>query len=246
MLRRVRADLHVHTCLSPCGDLGMSPQRIAARAGALNIGMIAVCDHNSAANVPAVTRAAAERDIVVVPGMEICSSEEIHLLALFESAGEAFAMQALVYEHLVGENNPNAIGLQVIASEADEALGFEHRLLIGAISLPLERIVDEIHRLGGVAIASHIDRESYSVISQLGFVPEKVAFDALELSPRISTMKARERFGESAGVPFVRNSDAHQLDDLGVNTSEYLLADRTLNEIRKAFRREDGRQMCES
>jgi 3',5'-nucleoside bisphosphate phosphatase len=246
MLRRVRADLHVHTCLSPCGDLRMSPQKIAARAGALNISMIAVCDHNSAANVPAVTRAAAARDIVVVPGMEICSSEEIHLLALFESAEGAFAMQALVYEHLAGENNPDAIGLQVIASEADEVLGFEHRLLIGAVSLPLERIVDEVHRLGGVAIASHIDRESYSVISQLGFVPDTVAFDALELSPRISTRQARERFGQPTGAPFVRNSDAHLLDDLGANTSEYLLGDRTLSEIRKAFRREDGRQICES
>ncbi len=224
----------------------MSPLKIAAKARALNLGMIAICDHNSAANVPAVVRAAATQDVVVVPGMEICSSEEIHVLGLFGSVAEALTMQALVYDHLAGENSPEAIGLQVIASETDEVLGFERRLLIGAAALSLDRIVREIHRLGGIAIASHIDRESYSVVSQLGFVPDTVAFDALELSARTSDRQAHERFGAPVTTPFVRNSDAHLLEDLGRAASEYMLGDRTLGEIRKALRGEDGRGICGS
>ncbi len=245
MLRRVTADLHVHTCLSPCGDLGMSPLKIAARAAALNIGLIAVCDHNSAANVAAVARAAADKDVVVLPGMEVCSSEEIHVLGLFDDVEKALAMQTLVYDHLTGENNPDAIGMQVIASEEDEVMGFEHRLLIGAANLTLERVVEEIHRLDGLAIASHIDRESYSVIGQLGFVPEAVAMDALELSPRTSMQQARRRFKVPPAMPYIRNSDAHRLEDLGVQTTEFVLGDRTLKELRKALRGEDGRRISE-
>ena len=246
MLRRFRADLHVHTCLSPCGDLQMTPRKITAQARKKDLDVIAICDHNSAENVPAVMKAAEDARIVVLPGMEICTSEEIHLLAIFDNLDSVEQMQALVYRHLDGRNEPDIFGMQVIANELDEVVGFQDKLLIGATNLTVNHVVDEIHRFGGVAVASHIDRESYSVISQLGFIPETLRFDALELSRHIRTEEASKRFAGSRKWPFIRNSDAHYTDDIGLNTCEYLIESPTLSEIRRALRGESGRMVCET
>jgi PHP family Zn ribbon phosphoesterase len=246
MLRRFRADLHVHTCLSPCGDLQMSPQKIAAQARRLNIEIIGVCDHNTAENVPAVMRAGEPMGVVVLPGMEVCTREEIHILAIFGTLHAAIELQALVYDHLSAKNDPDIFGLQVVANEFDEVVGFQEKLLIGAADVSLEQMVDAIHRLEGIAIASHIDRESYSVISQLGFIPDMVTFDALELTCHIRMSEAQDRFGRSGVNTFIRNSDAHVLEDLGKNMNEYLLEQPTFEEIRKALRGEQGRMVCEA
>ncbi len=244
MLRRFRADLHVHTCLSPCGDLLMSPRKITARAAELTIALIAICDHNTAGNVAAVARAAGA-GLTVLPGMEICTREEIHVLGIFESVDDALRMQTLIQNGLTGVNDPEVFGLQVVANEHDEVVGYEERLLIGATDVPVDAVVEDIHRLGGLAIASHIDRESYSVISQLGFIPESCRFDALELTTRTGAGEARQRFSTPPEVPFVRNSDAHFLEDIGSNTCEYLLDRPTFPELRKALRDEAGRRICD-
>jgi 3',5'-nucleoside bisphosphate phosphatase len=246
MLRRFRADLHVHTCLSPCGDLQMSPLKIAAQAKKKKIRILAICDHNSAENVPAVRKAAGLHEIAVLPGLEICSKEEIHVLAIFENLESAFEMQSIVYDRLSGTNDPCAFGLQVISNELDEVVGFQDRLLIGAVEMEVESVVDEIHRLGGLAIASHIDRESYSVMSQLAFIPDSLKFDALELSCHIGDDEARARYAAYPDMTYIRNSDAHFLTDIGKNTREYMLEVPTLAEIQKALRKEDGRKVCES
>jgi len=223
----------------------MSPRKIAARVCDRSLDIIAICDHNSAENVPAVMKAAGGGRVVVLPGLEVCTSEEIHVLAIFEDLDQAFAMQAIVYDHLPGENDPDAFGLQVVANEHDEVVAMETRLLIGAIDLPVDRILDEIHRLGGLAIASHIDRASHSVISQLGFIPETLKFDALELSSRMPDREARERFPSGASFALVRNSDAHFLEDVGKNASAYVLHEPTFAEIHKALGKEEGRMVME-
>ncbi|MDP2887229.1 MAG: PHP domain-containing protein [Ignavibacteria bacterium] len=246
MLRRFKADLHIHTCLSPCGDLQMSPQKITAQVLRQNIDVIAICDHNSAENVPAVIKAAEGTNVVVLPGMEVCSNEEIHVLAIFENVDTVFEMQSLVYSHLPGKNNPDVFGLQVVANDSDEVVAFQDRLLIGALDMSVDKIVKEIHRLGGAAIASHIDRESYSVISQLGFIPDTLKFDAVELSSHIQSAEAQVRFASYADCTFVRNSDAHFLRDVGKNTSGYMLENPSFSEIIKALRKENGRMVCES
>jgi PHP family Zn ribbon phosphoesterase len=223
----------------------MSPLKIAAQACRQNIGIVAICDHNTAENVPAVMRAAEACNLVVLPGMEVCTSEEIHVLAIFGTVKAALELQAITYDHLPGRNDPNVFGLQVVANEFDEVVAFQERLLIGAVNISLEHIVNEIHRLEGMAIAAHIDRASFSVISQLGFIPETLQFDALELTSHIRNHEARDRFGRSAPCSFVRNSDAHLLEDIGKNTNEYLLERPTFDEIRKALRGEEGRTVCE-
>lgn len=241
MLSRVRADLHVHTCLSPCADLEMSPRKIVAEAVRKGIGLLAISDHNSAANVPAVMKAAEGSPVEVIAGMEVCSEEEVHILALFDSSEKALEMQSLVYNHLSGRNDPEAFGVQVIANENDEVVSFEEKLLIGAVGLPIGRIVAEIHERKGIVIASHIDRESFSIVSQLGFIPAGLQFDALELTEHCSDEEARRRFLSTGGAVFVRNSDAHLLASIGTNTSEYLIETASFQELQKALHGEHGR-----
>lgn len=243
MLRRFKADLHIHTCLSPCGDLSMSPQKITENVLRQQISIIAICDHNSAENVQPVMSAAQGKHVVVLPGMEVCSQEEIHVLAIFDKLEAALELQELVYAHLPGKNHPEVFGLQVVANERDEVVGFQDRLLIGATKLTIERVVNEIHRLGGLAVASHVDREAYSVIGQLGFVPESVRFDALELSVNISDEQARTRFSGYQRLPLIRNSDAHFIQDIGANASEYWLEGASFQELAKAMRKEEGRKV---
>ena len=243
MLSRVRADLHVHTCLSPCAGLEMSPRKIVAEAVRKGIRLLAVTDHNSAANVPAVAKAAEGSAVQVLAGMEVCSEEEVHVLALFDTQEKALDLQSLVYSRLAGRNDPEAFGLQVIANELDEVVSFEERLLIGAVSLPVGRIAEEIHKRDGIMIASHIDRESFSIVSQLGFIPAGLELDALELTEHCSDTEARCRYSSYSGAVFVRNSDAHVLASLGTNTSEYLMESATFHELRKALNGADGRNV---
>ena len=195
MLTWIRADLHIHTCLSPCADLMMSPRKITAEALQRQVGLIAVTDHNSTRNVEAVMQASAGTPLVVLPGMEVCTAEEVHVLAIFDNLASALALQSLVDDHLEGRNNPDVFGLQVVANRDDEVEGFEERLLIGATTLPLENVVEAIHENGGLAVAAHIDRESFSVIGQLGFIPPGIDFDALEVSRNTGDEEANRRFG---------------------------------------------------
>jgi len=239
MLRTYKADLHIHTCLSPCADLEMSPRAIARKANEKHIDILGICDHNSAENVPALQEAAEPYRISILAGMEIASVEEVHILGLFDSLEAVFKLQAIVYDHLPGENDEEAFGLQVVVNAEGEVIRFNPRLLIGASTLSLEKIVDLIHSLGGLAIASHIDREGFSLIGQLGFVPDSLDIDALEVSPRVSFEEARKKFNPR--LPLTSASDAHRLEEIGLATTSFQLERATVAELRLALRNEGGR-----
>ena len=241
MLRNYRADLHIHTCLSPCADLYMSPQAIARQAKHREIDILGICDHNSAENVPALMQAADQYSIRVLPGMEVTSQEEVHILALFDNLEPALALQEIVYSHLPGENDEEAFGMQVVVNAGGEVLHFNTKLLIGASTLSIEEVATHIKALDGLAIASHIDREGFSLIGQLGFVPDHLEIDALEISPRTTFAEAGERF--QPRLPLTSASDAHYLDDIGTGYTTFYIEDRTTREIKKALRGEDGRKI---
>ena len=243
MLRTFRADLHIHSCLSPCGDEAMRPQAIVHQALAVGLDMIAICDHNSAENVTAFVIAGSEKGLTVLPGMEITSKEEIHLLALFDRPQECLALQEVVYQNLPGENVEEVFGCQTVVNERDEALGINRKMLIGATLLPLERIVSFVNSLRGVTIASHIDRQAFSILGQLGFIPEGVLLDGLEISPRTSKEEAKERFRSYQGFSFVRSSDAHTLEDIGKSSTHLLLEKTTSEEVRLALHHREGRRV---
>jgi len=172
MLREFKADFHIHTCLSPCAELEMSPLAIIQQAKIKELDIIGICDHNSAENISALKQAADKYDICLLPGMEVTSIEEVHILALFDEIASALQLQEIIYANLPGENDEDTFGMQVIVNIRGEVLGFNKKLLIGASNLTVDEAVRTIHSLNGLAIAAHIDRDSFSLISQLGFVPK--------------------------------------------------------------------------
>lgn len=240
MLKMIKADLHVHTCLSPCADLKMSPLVITERAKAKSIEIVGICDHNSAENVPAVMKVAKKYQITVFPGMEVTSKEEVHLLGLFDRLEDVWKLQEIVYENLPGENDEEAFGMQVIVNEKGEVLGSNPRLLIGATTISLEKIIELIHSFNGIVIASHVDKEAFSLISQLGFIPENLELDAVEISPRTTYEKAKDNFSH---YPITSSSDAHFPEEIGQSFTSFLLEECTIKEIKKALKNQNGRKL---
>ena len=241
MLRPFKADLHIHTCLSPCTELNMSPRGILTSAKKKGLDILGICDHNSTENSPGVMKAAEPMDIGILPGMEVTSQEEVHVLAIFDTIKNALEMQKYVYQNLPGENDPDAFGMQVIVNEKEEVLGFNDKLLIGATTIPLDEVIRSIHSLGGIAIASHIDREAFSIIGQLGFIPEDLELDALEISPRVSYEEAKAVYPYD--YPITCSSDAHYPDDIGKTFTSFLIEETSVAEIKKALKNEDGRRI---
>ena len=241
MLKKIKADLHIHSCLSPCSDWDMSPRKIVKKSLEQQLDLIAICDHNTAENAEATLREGTRQGIAVLPGMEICSKEEVHLVTLFKEIKNALEMQEYIYTHLPGENQPDVFGHQVVADENDRVLGENPRLLIGATQLSLLDIVQRAHNLGGICISSHVDRPSYSLIGQLGFIPDDLHLDAVEVSYRVDLDKALTEVPGIQDYPCVTFSDAHFLRDIGKVFTEFILAAPTLEEIRKALAGSDGR-----
>jgi predicted metal-dependent phosphoesterase TrpH len=242
-MKHFRGDLHIHTCLSPCAELEMSPLRIVQESLAKGLDFIAICDHNSAENAGAAVRAGAMLGIHVLPGLEINSIEEIHTLAIFDSEKQALSMQDIVYTHLHGTNRPDIFGEQVVVNEINEVEYFNERMLIASTQLGVDSIVREVHKLGGIAIASHVDRPSYSIISQLGFIPHDLELDAVELS----CMTNKESFAGWSGMlkelPIIKSSDAHSPDDIGRCCTSFFIKVPCIDEIRMALGGKFGRRM---
>lgn len=239
-----RADLHIHTCLSPCADIGMTPLRIIEKAASLGLNIIAISDHNSVENAEVARRLGMKKGINAIPGMEITSSEEVHVLGLFRYIEDAWKMQNIVYENLQpGENDENAFGMQVVVNEEEEVLGFNRRLLIGATRLSVNNLVEAIHSFNGIAIAAHIDREGFGIISQLGFIPSDLKLDALEISSRVPIKEAESRFKEYSHIPWIVSSDAHSLNDIGKACTGFFMEHSTFEELRLALKGTGGRKI---
>ena len=243
-MKEFKADLHIHTCLSPCAELDMSPLAVVNKAAEKGIDIIAVTDHNSAENVLAAQRAALDKDLTVLAGMEIASSEEAHIIALFNKVETVIALQDIVYANMLPEENDERMyGEQIIANEHDEVLGFNKRLLIGGTLLPAQDIVNTIHSLGGLVVASHIDKEAFSIISQLGFITEDMGFDALEMSPNMDRNTAEITFQMYNSYTWISSSDAHFPEDIGKRTVSFFMQEPTIEEMSLAFKNEDGRKV---
>jgi len=235
----LKADFHIHTCLSPCGDLDMTPKAIVENSLEKGLDLIAVCDHNSAENAEATIRMGLKKGLKVLPGLEVCSREEVHSLAIFESADQALKMQEIVYSHLKGTNRPEFFGDQVVANEFDEVEGFNDHLLIGASGLGLLEVIDNVHKLGGISIASHVDRPSFSVMSQLGFIPKDLPLDGIE----ISQITKFEEISAMTDLPVMTFSDAHFIKDIGRVHTEFYVETASLGEIKMALKGESGRKI---
>ena len=238
-MKEYKADLHIHTCLSPCAGLEMSPRNIVGEAKRKGVQVIAICDHNSAENVPAVSKSAAREGITVIGGMEVTTKEEVHILALLGSEESLFSLQAIVHENLPGTNDAQLYGEQVIVNEDEEVMGFSDKLLIGATDMTLERLVGLIHERDGLAIAAHVDREAFGIIGQLGFIPEGLALDALELADP----SKRDCLPQGVRLPFITSSDAHRLEDVGRRTTTFLMPAASSAEIKQCLSEVGGKRI---
>jgi len=215
----------------------MTPGAVVRRAREAGLDMIGICDHNTGGNAAAVVRAGARAGLVVLPGMEVTSREEVHLLGLFAHEEELMNLHRIVQENLPGENDEETFGPQVLVDEEDRILGISTKLLIGATELSVEEIVDLIHRFGGLAIASHVDRPSFSLVGQLGLIPEGLALDAVEVS-------AAGRGLTWDPYPTVTSSDAHVLSEVGKSPTVLLAEEPGFEELEKALRKENGRRVA--
>jgi hypothetical protein len=221
----------------------MAPSAIVKQAVDKGIELIAICDHNTTENSPAVIKAAQGKELTVLPGLEVTTREEVHVVALFDNVADAYRMQTLVYANLEGENDERAFGMQPVVDANGWVLNFNPRLLIGATKLGVEATVNAIHEYHGLAIAAHIDREGFGIIGQLGFIPKTLKLDALEISYQVEIQEAGRRFSEYRQFPFLRSSDAHFLGDIGRASTILLLEKPSFDELGMALRQEGGRKI---
>jgi PHP family Zn ribbon phosphoesterase len=247
-LRSFRADLHIHTALSPCADGEMTPPAIVAAATKAGLDVIAIADHNSAGNVAAVQQAAkdAGNGLTVLPGMEITSAEEAHVLGVFPDlqSAEGAAAQLRTLLPQADSEYYSYFGEQPLFAASGQVVGSETVTLAGASPLDLSATVEFIHRLGGLAIAAHVDRKAFSVYSQLGFFPTEAGFDGVEVSRRIQNGSPLMDEYSTLALPLVGCSDSHFLEEIGTGTTELRLADAGFSELALAFAGAEGRSVA--
>ena len=240
-LRLLLADLHVHTVVSPCAEVEMIPPLIIRRARELGLGVIAVTDHNTADNVAAVQRAAMGSGITVLPGMEVQSREEVHVLCLFGSLAALLAWQDVVLAHLPhGRNDADILGAQFVVDETGEFVRMNERLLLTSTQMAIHEIVQGVRNLGGLAIAAHVDRPTFSLLVNLGFVPPKIDLAALEISNRMTPAAFHASHPELAHWPLILSGDAHRLSEMRANTL-LRVKHPSLDELRLALGGIEGR-----
>jgi len=237
-----RADLHIHTVLSPCGDLDMSPVKIVEAAAQKGFDMIAVTDHNHTGHARLTRELGARKGIWVVYGAEINTREEVHCLTFFDTDEQLGAFQKALDEHLPGvENDTSLFGYQVIVDEKEQIIKEISHSLYPGLEWGIEECAGIVHELGGLFIPAHVDRPMNGLFAQLGLWPEALDVDGVEISRRTSVKAIVKEHPELAAFTLIRNSDAHYLEDIGRAYSSYRMESRNFEELRKALRCEQGR-----
>ncbi len=223
-------DLHIHSALSPCADNDMTPNNIIGMALVKGLDIIAVTDHNSAENLEAFDQCSKGTDLVVVPGMELETREEIHMVCLFPSVEAALNMQDMVYNHLpLLKNREEIFGEQLILTSEDTIRSHLGRMLLTAADISLEDAFRHACELGGAAIPAHIDRASFSIISNLGQIPKEIGFKFLEISRYNNLNDLIKKNDYLKGYNIIRSSDAHTLGDIFERESFFELEEKSLS-----------------
>ena len=214
-------DLHIHSCLSPCGDMDMTPNNIAGMAMIKGLQIIALTDHNTCRNAPALIKAGEEYGLIVLPGMELTTQEEVHVVCLFAETQDALAFDSYVYERLIKvKNKVKIFGEQVMMNEMDEPIGEEEYLLINATEIPFDDVYDAVTSFNGIMIPAHLDKSTTSLISNLGMVPPDSKFTCAEVRhlEKLHGLMKEHPYLEHCRI--ISDSDAHYLEDINeaVNT----------------------------
>ena len=222
-------DLHIHTALSPCAGDDMTPNDIVGMALLNGLDLIAVTDHNSFSNAESVIRAAQGKELIVLPGIEVSTAEEVHVICLFCNMESAKSFEAeLTPFHSNLLNRADIFGNQILFNEEDQITGEETRMLIAPSTISFDDLYDLVNKHGGAFIPAHIDRDSFSVLSNLGFLPPHLSINTVE----VSHGGVEKGFVEKSADLFAKNkmifsSDAHQLWSISEKEHFLLLPERT-------------------
>ena len=204
------SDLHIHSCLSPCGSDDMTPANICGMAALKGLQMIAVTDHNTASNLPYVRKCADAYGLLLIPGMEVTTREEVHVLAYFASVSAAMDFSGLLRKHMPkAKNKPQFFGNQFIMDEDDNVVGTEDLLLMGASDLSFTQLVHEVRECGGVPVPAHINRGSNGILMNMGFIPPEANISAVEVWRALPCPPE-----EQNARAVLHSSDAHYLGDI--------------------------------
>ncbi|MFT3951880.1 MAG: phosphoesterase [Oscillospiraceae bacterium] len=234
----VAYDLHIHSCLSPCGDPASTPADIAGMAFIKGLDVFALTDHNSARNCPAAKAAADAYGILFVPGMELTTEEEVHVVCLFEEVEQALAFGEYVYPRILDiENKPEIFGEQLVADENDVMIACERRLLISATTISFDEVFALAEQFGGTAFPAHIEKAANSLLANLGFIPPDAAFHTAEMkNPALyETLCPVHTYLKQCRV--LKNSDAHTLEDISEAVNFLHVTERTPRGVIDAVRR---------
>lgn len=242
MLKAFKADLHIHTVLSPCGDLEMSPTAIVERALQRGLDMIAISDHNTTRQVKVTQRVGRQQGLFVLGGVEVTSQEEAHCLCFFPDDVHLDAFQEFLDAHLPPiPNDEDRFGYQLIVDENEEIVGEEQYHLLNAIDVDIDGIYEEVHRIGGLFIPAHVNKGTTSLISQLGFIPPDLRADGLEINKFITRDEIIKKYAYLKRFNFITDSDAHFINNVGDVYNVIHMEHRSFDEFAKALRGEDGR-----
>lgn len=234
----------MHSLLSPCGDLEMSPANIVDQAVARNLQIIAVTDHNSTRQAPLVKKLAGNKGILTLCGAEVTTREEVHCLALFGDMLYVEAFQQYLDQHLPDiKNDPKYFGHQIVVDEQEMIVLEEEKLLISAISQTIDQVERKVHELNGLFIPAHIDRKKFSLVSQLGFVPPGLIADAYEISTHTTRKDIIKMFPYLKSNTFIRSSDAHHPSQIGSSVTLIQMGSLSFDELRMALAGNEGRRV---
>jgi len=238
-----RADLHVHTVLSPCAGVEMIPPLIVQEALQRNINLIAITDHNASANIAAVQKAAVNTPLTVLPGIELQTEEDVHSLCLFDTLEQIEEFQAFINTHLPPiKNKADFFGEQFVVDETGDFVRREEQLVILSANISLKEAQIKVAELDGLFIPAHINRKAFGLFSHLGMLPKDMHIDALEVSRHISLEEAIKKYPDITKYPLMQNGDVHFLADFLGATVFHMLAP-TITEIRLALKNSDGRSL---
>ncbi len=242
-MKKYITDLHIHTVLSPCGDVEMSPKNILQYAQKAGLDIIGITDHNSTLQAPIVKKAATGTNIKVLLGAEITTKEEIHCLTFFENEIILNQFQAFIQNHYTTiKNKPDLFGYQLVVDENENILEEVDVMLSAGLNLSVEHLQQKVEALNGIFIPAHIDKSKNSIISQLGFLPEDLAFDALELSKHHKKNNFLKQNPQITTAALIQSSDAHYPQDIGSSKTVFEMADITWDEIKLALKAIDKRK----
>lgn len=227
-------DLHIHSCLSPCGDMDMTPNNIAGMAYLKGLQIIALTDHNTCRNAPALIRAAEQYGLIVLPGMELTTMEEVHVVCLFAELDHAMSFDAYVYDRLMKiRNKTDIFGEQVIMNENDEPVGEEEYFLTNATEISFDQVYDTVTAHHGIMIPAHLDKSTTSLLSNLGFIPPDSQFTCAEVKnlDKLHGLLRDHPYLQRCRI--ISDSDAHYLPDISeaVHTLPFLDAHPSKREI---------------